>query len=165
MLHLALTAEGGTTVPGFTADADRWRMHATVLQSFVVDCGVEAVVALVRGHVQRTGIVTATGDHQEGFGPDRDIEVRVLADAQQLVDLHLALLADLNTLPGFAPDVPEWAGEGYRPHVTAGAWGALRPGDPVAFDRIAVVDLGTPDGRPRVAAVVPLPDPKAVTAR
>jgi hypothetical protein len=80
----------------------------------------------------------------------------VLVDAHQLVALHLALLAGVGTLPGFMPDVPEWAGDGYRPHVTAGAWGALRPSDPVTFDRIAVVDLGTADGRPRVAAVVSL---------
>ena len=158
MPHLAVTLERAPTVPGFTADADQWPMHATVLHSFVVDGSVDAVAALVRGRAEGAGPVTAIGDHEEGFGPDRDIRVTVLADAQRLVDLHRALLTDLGTLPGFAPDVAEWAGDGYRPHVTAGAWGALRPGATVSFDRIAVVDLGTADGRPRVAAVVPLPD-------
>lgn len=158
MPHLAVTLERAPTAPDFTADADQWPMHATVLQSFAVDRGVEAVAALVRGRAEGTGPVTAIGDHQEGFGPDRDILVTVLGDAQQLVALHHALLAELGSVPGFAPDVPEWAGAGYRPHVTAGAWGALRPGVPVTFDRIAVIDLGTADGRPRVAAVVPLSD-------
>jgi hypothetical protein len=156
--HLTVTLDRDTTVPGFTAAADRWPMHATVLQSFVVDSRVEEVVALVRGRAEGTGPVTATGGHQEGFGPTRDVPVTLLVDAHQLVALHLALLDGVGTLPGFMPDVSEWAGDGYRPHVTAGAWGALRRGDPVTFDRIAVVDLGTADGRPRVAAVVSLSD-------
>lgn len=164
MPHLAVTVERDT-VAGFSADPDQWPPHATVLQSFVVDSPVEAVVAAVRRRAERTQPITATGDNRERFGPDRDILVTVLADAQQLVALHLALLADLGALPGFAPDVPEWAGAGYRPHVTAGTWGELRPGERVAFDRIALVDVGTADGRPRVAAVVPLADAEPVAAR
>jgi len=158
MTHLAVTLERAPTVLGFTADADRWPMHATLLQSFRIDSGVEAVAALVHGRAAGTGVVTAIGDHQEGFGPNRDILVTVLGDAQQLVGLHRALLADFGTLPGFAPDVPDWAGAGYRPHVTAGAWGALRPGEPVTFDRVALIDVDAAGGRPRVAAVVSLSD-------
>jgi hypothetical protein len=164
MPHLAVTLERPPTVSGFIGDADRWPMHATLLQSFLVDSSVDTVAALVRDRAEGTGLVTAIGDHEEGFGPDRDIRVTVLGDAQQLVALHEALLADFGALPGFAPDVPEWTGEGYRPHVTAGPWGALEPGDAVAFDRIAVVDVGTADGRPRVAAVVSLVAPEEVVA-
>jgi hypothetical protein len=157
MLHLALTLERSPTDAGFTAAADRWPCHATVLQSFRVDAPLDAVLAVVRARAAATdGPVTPIGDHVEGFGPERDIRVTVLGRADRIVALHTDLVSSLATLDGFAPDVPEWAGEGFRPHVTAGAWGELAPGDEVTFDRIAVVDVEAPDARPVVLAVTPL---------
>jgi hypothetical protein len=128
------------------------------MQSFRTEADIAEVVERVRMRSIRHAPITVVGDHVEGFGPDRDVPVTVLREAERVVALHEALLGDLAALPGFAPDVPEWAGAGFRPHVTAARWGSLGEGDAVTFDRVAVLDLATA-GRPTVAAVVPLGDP------
>jgi hypothetical protein len=151
-----MTLESSPTAAGFSTDADQWPRHATVLQSFRVDASIDEVESVVRTRAEGSGPVTPVGDHVEGFGPRQDIPVTVLGRADRLVALHNALLTDLAALHGFAPDVPEWAGEGYRPHVTAGAWGQLAPGEEITFDRVAVVDVDAPQGRPVVLAVIPL---------
>lgn len=157
MPHLALTLERSPTAAGFTTAADQWPCHATVLQSFRVSAGLDPVLAAVQARAAAAdGPVTPIGAHVEGFGPDRDIRVTVLGRADRIVALHHALMSTLATLDGFAPDVPEWAGEGFRPHVSAGAWGELAPGEEVTFDRIAVVDVEAADARPVVLAVAPL---------
>ena len=153
VLHLGLTLELPSTRAGFAAPVDRWPSHATVMQSFQIDAGIDEVIAAVRAVAETVQPLTAVGGHFEGFGPDRDIRVTVLNGAGRIVALHHELLAALQALPGFAPDVPEWAGAGFRPHVTAGVWGELDPGESISFDRIAIIDLGTADERLQVAAV------------
>jgi hypothetical protein len=159
MPHLALTLELPPTAAGFTATGAEWPCHASVLQSFRTEAEIADVVARVRPRAILSAPITVVGDHVEGFGPDRDVPVTVLRQAEPVVALHEALLGDLLALPGFAPDVPGWAGAGFRPHVTAASWGALGEGEAVTFDRLAVLDLGATPGRPVVAAVVPLGSP------
>lgn len=145
VLHLAITLQHPPVTIGFRTSADRWPPHTTVMQSFHVEADVDVVVALVQRRAEHASPIDAVAGHIEGFGPNRDIRVTVLTNAEPIVELHEALLGDLQALPGFAPDVPEWAGPGFRPHVTAGSWGELSPGERMVFDRIALVDLGASD--------------------
>jgi hypothetical protein len=80
----------------------------------------------------------------DAFGRGGSIPVNLIEPSDKLADLHTALVRIVQELPGRI-STPAYTLEGYRPHVSHHRNKRLHPGDTVALDRIALVDMA-PDG-------------------
>jgi hypothetical protein len=80
----------------------------------------------------------------EGFGRGGSIPVNLIEPSEKLTGLHTALVRIVQDLPGRI-STPAYTLEGFRPHVSHHGDKRLNPGDAVALDRIALVDMA-PDG-------------------
>lgn len=99
-------------------------LHCTLLQWVVVD---EAEKYTLLGNLRR--IITTIGNsmsfstidlfatHEEMFGVNADVPVHVIEPSMELLSLH-RLILDCARAHNAHPERPEWAGAGYRPHVT-----------------------------------------------
>ncbi|BCW69195.1 2'-5' RNA ligase family protein [Arthrobacter sp. NicSoilB8] len=81
---------------------------------------------------------------EAGFGRAGSIPVNLIEPSEQLQSLHNALVRIVQELPGRIPTLA-YTLEGFRPHVSHHGDKRLHPGDAVALDRIALVDMA-PDG-------------------
>lgn len=94
-----------------------WPAHVTLVSNFVTSEPVDAIGrALRRGGVP-SAPVTIEFDGTDFFGPDRDIPVRLVRPGP-LVEIHLGLIGELETLSDVREDEPRYWREGYRPHLT-----------------------------------------------
>ncbi|KRE81887.1 2'-5' RNA ligase family protein [Arthrobacter sp. Soil763] len=81
---------------------------------------------------------------EAGFGRRGTIPVSLVEPSPALQALHEALVEAARSLPGRI-STPGYTGTGYRPHVSHRPGKALRAGEQLALDRIALVDMA-PDG-------------------
>jgi len=80
----------------------------------------------------------------DSFGRGGSIPVNLIEPSEKLTGLHTALVRIVQDLPGRI-STPAYTLEGFRPHVSHHGDKRLNPGDAVALDRIALVDMA-PDG-------------------
>jgi hypothetical protein len=88
-----------------------------------------------------SGLIVGRDD---GFGRGGSIPVNLIEPSEKLTGLHTALVRIVRDLPGRI-STPAYTLEGFRPHVSHHGDKRLNPGDAVALDRIALVDMA-PDG-------------------
>lgn len=94
-----------------------WRRHCTVLQPFNVPHEqIEALQAGLADIARSTAPVHLESVGEDRYGPDRSVPVHVIKRTRELLSLHRVVLQLAENLGGFI-ESPEWAGEGYSPHV------------------------------------------------
>jgi hypothetical protein len=104
----------------------------------------ETLASLMEGAVADalgSGLIVGRDD---GFGRGGSIPVNLIEPSEKLTGLHTALVRIVQDLPGRI-STPAYTLEGFRPHVSHHGGKRLNPGDAVALDRVALVDMA-PDG-------------------
>ena len=130
----------------------RWPLHLTVAPTFVIEAGLDSVVASVGPILERAPALTLRAGADEGFGRAQRIPVSLVEPSAELVGLHRLLMEELAGI-GAVFDDPDFAGAGYRPHVTMTKLARVQPGDDLRLEQAAVVDM-EPIGDQRLRRVV-----------
>ncbi|MDR5700298.1 2'-5' RNA ligase family protein [Agromyces aerolatus] len=126
-----------------------WPLHVTVVEPFESAASPEQLVSALQPVAGRAHVVRTTAGENAMFGRRRDVPVSLIRDGGEIVALREAALAALAAagldLGRVRPD--------FRPHVTVKRHGRLYPGDHVAFDRLALIDMRPPAGSRHRAVV------------
>lgn len=120
---------------GTTFLRSAWPAHVTLASNFATDASADDLVRAVV-HVSppaRMRIDFAAG---ELFGRSADIPVQ-LVRPEGVSSLHRRLADQLEQLPGFVADDPEFWRDGYRPHVTLAP--SIRPIEGTSWTTSSVV--------------------------
>lgn len=135
-----------------------WPLHLTVTPVFATEATTAMLAARMGEVASAHGPVEAVAGPGELFGPRHDTPVS-LVESSEVRALH-AVLADALAPLGIRFDSPHYAGEGFRPHVTATTRGATEEGQLLRLAQLALVDMepGPGQGRPQVVAVAALDD-------
>ena len=132
-----------------------WPAHVTLCSNFVVDASADDLVSAVR----RSGALSAPLVVQFGgtslFGRNRDVPVRLVAEGRASA-LHSDLTDQLESLPGFGADEPDFWRDGYRPHLTLSATISAEEGQRWRAACVAVVRLTGAEAT--IVAASPLPE-------
>lgn len=133
-------------------DRSRWPAHTTVVGNFHLEAGhgeaaARALMATLSG-VRAFDVVLGPSAR---FGKRGDVPV-LIAEHQSFHRLHAALVARLESVPGFAAVESAFWGSSYRPHVTLGTAVDARLGQLMRMEWMTLVVLDGGIGR-RVSSV------------
>lgn len=120
---------------------DEWPLHVTAISNFQTQARRTDLAKALQSACQTVGPVSAAVGGEEWFGQAADILVNILVDDLLVRHLHEVLLETLAHGVAFALDVPEYAGAGYRPHVTHTSLARATAGDRITFRQLALVDM------------------------
>lgn len=140
-----------------------WPLHITVMPVFSTWAAAAQLADSMAAVAARTAPIEASAGTPELFGPKHDTPV-ALVDSPALRALHRVFVDELDIhVPTFRR--PDYAGNGFRPHITATRRGAAAEGDPLRLSQLALVDMEPEpgQGRPMVIAVADLTE-RAATA-
>lgn len=135
---------------GFTLA--RWPLHLTVAPTFVVEVALDSVVASVGPVLDEASVLHLRVGMDEGFGRAGRIPVSLVEPTAELSVLHQRLMDVLSGL-GAVFDDPDFAGAGYRPHVTMTRLERVQPGELLRLRQAAIVDM-EPIGDQRLRRIV-----------
>jgi 2'-5' RNA ligase len=135
---------------GFTLAG--WPLHLTVAPTFVVQADLDAVVASVEPILAGAPVLRLRVGVDEGFGRAGRIPVSLVEPTAELTALHTRLMEALSRI-GAVWDDPDFAGAGFRPHVTMTRLHRAQPGDLLRLVQAAIVDM-EPIGAQRLRRVV-----------
>lgn len=133
-----------------------WPLHITVMPVFTTWASAAQLAASMGSVAARTGPITAVAGPGELFGPRHDTPV-ALVDSPEVRALHRDFVEELDIhVPTFRR--PDFAGDGYRAHITATRRGAAEEGQQLRLTQLALVDMEPEpgQGRPLVVAVAEL---------
>jgi 2'-5' RNA ligase len=134
-----------------------WPLHITVMPVFSTWSGAGELAASMASVAARTAPIEASAGVGELFGPKHDTPV-ALVDSPEIRALHAVFVDELDVhVPTFRR--PDYAGNGFRPHITATKRGEAVEGQPLRLTQLALVDMQPEpgQGRPMVVAVADLP--------
>jgi 2'-5' RNA ligase len=123
---------------GFSVTA--WPLHVTVVQNFTTDRSPEDVGAALQQAISSAAPILATVGEDALFGAGANVRVALVVPTPALDHLHRALHARIAAL-GARFDDPQFAGDGYRPHVTVTKRARAMAGDILLLSSIALVDM------------------------
>jgi hypothetical protein len=140
----------GTEFPG-----NNWPLHLTIVGHFTVTWNEAELTRKLRELLSMQPMITVCAQHDELFGPQRDIPVTVLEPAPELISLHNKVVTLLKTGHSVFDNL-EFIESGYRPHVSIQADDRLHEGDVVQIEAVSLVDMapGGDTSRRRVAGSV-----------
>jgi len=134
-----------------------WPAHVTLAGNFSVDAPVDEIALAVR----RAGVLTEPVDIRfngtEWFGPDHDRQVQLVLP-ERVSTVHERLADELEQLPGFIADEPDFWREGYRPHLTLGSAITPEAGEVKETVQISVARLSRNSATIEVAFSLPARD-------
>lgn len=133
-----------------------WPLHITVMPVFATWASAAQLAASMGEVAARTPAITAVAGPAELFGPKHDTPV-ALVDSPDVRALHMVFVDALDIhVPTFRR--PAYAGNGFRPHITATNRGSALEGQPLSLRQLALVDMQPEpgQGRPMVVAVAGL---------
>lgn len=135
---------------GFTLA--RWPLHLTVAPTFVAEVELASVVATVGPVLDEVPALALRVGMDAGFGRAGRIPVSLIDPTAELTALHLGLMDVLSGI-GAVFDDPDFAGAGYRPHVTMTRLERVQPGELLRPVQAAIVDM-EPIGDQRLRRIV-----------
>lgn len=133
-----------------------WPLHITVMPVFATWASPAQLAASMGAVAAATAPISTAAGPGELFGPKHDTPV-ALVDSPEIRDLHAVFVEALDIhVPTFRR--PDFAGNGFRAHVTATRRGAAMEGQPLYLSQLALVDMQPEpgQGRPMVVAVASL---------
>jgi 2'-5' RNA ligase len=116
-----------------------WPLHISLVPWFL--CGSpnildESLSSMLSGICQ---FEVAVGG-EAMFGSKKNIKVNLIEPSRQLLDLHKKLLAGVNTLGKLDTD-EQFAGSGYRAHITHAKGRRKQQGEIIRVDSIHLAEL------------------------
>ena len=125
---------------GFEYDWKSWPLHVTVADVFAIDWTIDTLSSKLTEFLSEQPAFAATADHDEFFGPNKDIRVVLINKTPELLALHegtVQVLEEGNVIF----NTPQYNKEGFLPHSTAQKHRQLQQGDIVPFNAVSIVDL------------------------
>ncbi len=129
-------------------------LHCTVFQYFSTNIpflGLRRELSAIAGN---TNPIELTGGEPALFGKSSDVPVNLVEETPELRALHETIRTWLIEQHAMIYN-PEWAGDGYRPHVSVVDGEAFTSGMRVTVNRIALVQELIPQ-RKQITALFPL---------
>lgn len=145
MPRFAVCAFVDQVEPGSEHPRGQLPLHVTLLGPFSTTAELEQIVGVVGGAIAGMAPIGIRVGDDELFGPNRDIEVSLLDDDAEVTDAH-RLILDASRFIRARLDSPEYAGDGFRAHVTVLPDDRLERGEVHELDEIAIVEFG-PEAR------------------
>ncbi len=126
--------------------ASDWPLHVTIVDTYAVDWDNGNLRQKLATLAASCPTVTATGAHDEYFGPAQQTHVTILDMSQELIALHYSVVALLKTAGAVFND-PQYTEAGFRAHITVQPQARIHEGQPVTFNNLTIVDM-FPGGDP-----------------
>jgi 2'-5' RNA ligase len=125
---------------GYEFTSDNWPLHSTIIDTFAIDWDVSTIISelekIVIGH--KSISTTAIGD--KCFGSEQQIKVTLLNITSKLNTLHYDIIKLLNT-GGLRLNDPQYAINGFLPHVTVQDNTRINIGDKVILNSLSLIDM------------------------
>ncbi len=115
-----------------------WPLHVTLLPNFTVS---DSIDELIKNLDQVATSITSFNiqvDEDANFGPNGEVLVSLIKPGADILSLHSKLLAITKS---YQFDVPQYIGQGYRPHATKQINNQLRSGENYHVDSMTLVDM------------------------
>lgn len=133
-----------------------WPPHVTVASNFVTEGDAGELLAAVAHADIAAEPVEVTFAGEAMFGPNRTVRVQLVLPGP-MEKLHAKLADQIETLPGFHPDSPDYWRGGYHPHVTHTPAGPPHEGETWSIRSIAVAQLSGSEATILAASDLPQP--------
>lgn len=117
-----------------------WPLHVTVVPTFLSGASVPHLAAAVGRAAAGLSAVRVVRGPDALFGPRHTVPVSEVVIDEPLRFLHVALVEGLRGC-GTEFETPEYAGAGYRAHVTHRKGRRVEPGDVAELIQVALVDM------------------------
>ena len=137
---------------GTQFSSSSWPLHATVVDTFAIGWDVATMVKKLEALLTTHKPATSTAAEDAFFGPEKQTQVVLLQQTDDLVKLHDDLL-ELLEQGGLKLNDPQYAREGFLPHSTVQRHARLNKGDTVTFNALTLIDM-FPDEDPYQRKVV-----------
>lgn len=134
-----------------------WPLHVTLASNFSmeVDAG-ELLDAVARADIAAEPVdVTFAGEAM--FGPNRTVRVQLVRPGP-MEELHARLAGQIETLPGFHAESPDYWRGGYHPHVTHTPVRSPHDGETWSIRSVAVARLSGSEATILAASDLPQRD-------
>ena len=130
-------------------------LHVTLADVFAVDGDSSVMVPALRESVSIAEPITAKVVGTEMFGPDRNVQVKLVDRTEALVSLHEQVVEVLQKF-NVQFNNPEFTLDGFKPHSTVQKSSELQDGDEVVFNALTLIDMFPDDDgyRRRVIATI-----------
>jgi 2'-5' RNA ligase len=120
--------------------SNKWPLHVTIADTFAVDWDKNNLKQKFTNLIQKQPIATATGDHFEYFGPEKEVKVTILDMSEELVSLHNNVVRLLKDAGAVFND-PQYTEEGFRAHATVQSHASVKKGESLIFNALAIIDM------------------------
>lgn len=117
-----------------------WPLHSTVVDTFAINWSVEEITARLTEILQNHSTVKSKAGDDRCLGEDKRVWVVLLDRSASLVKLHLDVITKLEE-GGLALNDPQFARDGFLPHVTIQKHTRLNKGDEVQFTALSIIDM------------------------
>lgn len=125
---------------GYVYSSGTWPLHSTIIDTFAVNWSVNEMIIklteLLRSHTPVESIAEDDGF----FGENGQVHVTLLRRSENLMNLHLDVVKALKD-GGLTLNDPQFAYDGFLPHVTVQKHARLSKGEKVRFTALSIVDM------------------------
>jgi len=137
-----------------------WPLHTTLTDIFAIDWDEETLLQNCIQESQKLQTVSTIAVEDVWFGDEKNIQVTLLEKNEAITKLHLELVSFLEK-GNVRFNVPDFVGNGFKPHVTVQKDKRLHKGDEVIINALTVIDM-FPDSDPylrKVLKTIPITAP------
>ncbi|HEU5121234.1 MAG TPA: hypothetical protein VFT59_00165 [Candidatus Saccharimonadales bacterium] len=128
------------TVPvGTEFSWTEWPLHVTLADVFKIDWDAPTIHEKLTTISHRIA-ATAIADHDELFGPEKNVRVTILDMSAELLELHYELVSLLEK-GNVVFNNPHYIKEGFRAHATVQSNNRLALGGVVTFNSFTLIDM------------------------
>jgi hypothetical protein len=131
---------------GTQFSSDNWPLHATIVDTFAIDWDISTMIEQLENLLAKHTGASSRAEGESILGSERQIPVTLLRKTDALVKLHYDII-ELLKKGGLKLNDPQFARDGFLPHVTVQEQARLNVGDEVAFDALTIIDM-FPDDNP-----------------
>ncbi len=112
--------------------------HITIQQWFSLK-SEEAVMNSLQNYATTLKPFEVVGGEEALFGPENNVPVRRIQNEHRLLKIHADTLEIITRIGGGALANADWAGEGYKPHITYVDGEALEEDEPATLRTIELI--------------------------
>ncbi len=125
---------------GYEYSSDNWPLHSTIVDTFAIDWTVDDMAIRLTELLSVHAPADSVAEDDRFFGENRQVQVVLLNRSSSLVNLHLDVIAALED-GGLVLNDPQFARDGFMPHVTVQKHARLNRGEEVRFTALSIVDM------------------------
>ena len=125
---------------GYVYSSSNWPLHSTIVDTFALKWSIDEMVAKLTDALKHHTTVDSEVGDDRFFGDNGQVQVALLGRTDSLIRLHLDVLAALKD-GELALNDPQFAHDGFLPHVTVQKHARLNKGDKVLFTALSIIDM------------------------